>query len=186
VYAQQMRHFGQARVQGAPTPATNEAGNHFDEFKKKYGQIRLRQSHYKEFLPDWRNRIPELMELARERRISPDEVIYANQCSCGTDFSVTARMIVRSVNRHGSHMEMTKCKQCRDALLASLVPEGDEDNTESQMTVPRNKRRNKPRALPDASSETSSLVASTNENNPLATFGEVLEPALKQLRQEAS
>lgn len=110
----------------APTPAMPVATapapmNAMDAFAAKYGSVRLTApSHYQEFFPDWRNRIPEIQGLVQQRILPLDETLYANRCACGADFGVTAGMLVRSVQRHGQHSEMRKCAKCRADVIHAL------------------------------------------------------------------
>lgn len=178
------RVFASTHVAAPPSPEVDA----MDDFKRKYGRIRLQTSYYEEFLPDWRNRIPEILDLAKRRLLPHAEVIYANRCACGNDFSVTAGMIVRSVNRHGSHLEMKKCKSCRETLLAATETSESPMTEGEQITRPKNKKKGKNRHIPRLAGGTdndSRLVASTG-GDVLATMGDVLGTAIDHLRQEAS
>lgn len=196
-YTSTMRSLGHV-VAGTPVLTTStSSGDTLSNFKKKYGSVRLMTDHYQEFFPEWKTRIPEILELARKRVLPHGEVIYANQCSCGTDFSVTAGMIVRSMNKHGSHIEMKKCKSCRDALLASTgaknstasaVDSGTGDSGEEapKFAKPSKGRKHKKNRIPLSTGPVipeDPLVASTGEGD--ATLGDALGPALARLQESA-
>jgi hypothetical protein len=182
-YADTMKGLGHMFKTGKPLTVSAATGDGLSDFKKKYGSVRLKTDHYQEFFPDWKNRIPEIMELARKRMLSHAEFIYANQCSCGTDFSVTAGMIVRSMTKYGSHIEMKKCKSCRDNTLAATGKNVTSDEAaDTHMAKPSNKRkrRNGLVELPSSKIE-NAVVASTGDGD--ASLGDVMREKLAELQQ---
>lgn len=202
VYVDTMKAMGHSFTNGGPimlTTSTSAASNDtLSSFKKKYGSVRLRTDHYQEFFPEWKSRIPEILELARKRILPHSEVIYANQCSCGIDFSVTAGMIVRSMSKHGSHIEMKKCKSCRDALLATSGTKnapasasdpgsgGDSVEETPKFAKPSKSRKHKKNRIPTNAGPMipeDPVVASTGQGD--ATFGDVLGPALARVQETA-
>lgn len=74
---------------------------------------------YTEVLPGWQDRQGELAEKAGMRQLDARRDVYRNVCvRCEEEFAVSVGVVAASIDRHGAHAVMNRCKPCRDAAVA--------------------------------------------------------------------